>query len=73
MDPIEFPQLRKPGIYRIRAEYSSRGISSVPGWNGGWLKQEDVDKLPLKAWNGTINSNFASIQVIAPTKKTTEK
>jgi len=49
MDPIEFPQLRKPGIYRIRAEYSSRGISSVPGWNGGWLKQEDVDKLPLKA------------------------
>ncbi|MHB8484891.1 MAG: hypothetical protein ACYDCM_04040 [Candidatus Acidiferrales bacterium] len=73
MDPMNYPQLRKPGHYRIRAEYSSRGISSVPGWNGGWLKQEDIDKLPFKAWKGTVNSNFVSIQVRTPTKKSIEK
>jgi hypothetical protein len=73
MDPINYPQLRKPGRYRIRAEYSSRGVSSVPGWNGGWLKQEDIDKLPFKAWNGTVNSNFVSVQVSAPTGKGIDK
>jgi hypothetical protein len=73
MDPIEFPQLRKSGHYRVRAEYSSRGISSVSGWNGGYLKQEDIAKLPFKAWKGTVNSNFVNVQVSAPTKKTTDK
>ncbi len=63
MDPIDFPHLRKPGHYRVRAEYYSRGISSTPGWNGGYLKQEDVDKLPLTAFKGTINSNVVKIQV----------
>jgi len=69
MDPIDFPQLRKPGHYRVRAEYSSRGISSVPGWNGGYLKEEDIAKLPFSAWKGTVNSNFASVHVSGPTKK----
>jgi hypothetical protein len=73
MDPMSYPQLRKPGHYRIRAEYTSRGISSVPTWNGGWLKQEDIDKLPFKAWKGTINSNFVSIRVSTPTNDTIEK
>jgi hypothetical protein len=71
MDPIEFPRLRKPGHYRVGAEYHSRGISSTPGWNGGYLKQEDVDKLPLPALKGTINSNIVRIQV-SP-KKTADK
>ena len=73
MDPIDFPQLRKPGRYRIRAKYSSRGINSVPAWNGGWLKPEDIEKLPFKAWKGTADSNFVSVQVSIPTKKTSEK
>lgn len=63
MDPIEFPRLRKPGHYRVGAEYYSRGISSTAGWNGGYLIQEDVDKLPLPALKGTINSNIVRIQV----------
>ncbi len=69
MDPIGYPQLRKAGHYRIRAEYSSRGVSAIPGWNGGWLKQEDIDKLSFKDWKGTVNSNFISIQVSMPMKK----
>jgi len=73
MDPIDFPQLRKPGRYRVRAEYYSRGISSVPGWNGGYLKQEDIARLPFKAWQGTAYSNFVSIQVNARMKKSTDK
>lgn len=73
MDPINFPQLRKPGHYRVRAEYYSRGISSVPSWNGGYLKEEDIAKLPFKVWKGTAKSNFVSIQVSAQMKKTTDK
>jgi hypothetical protein len=69
MDPIDFPQLRQPGRYRVRANYYSRGISSVAGWNGGYLKEQDIARLPFRAWKGTINSNFAHIQVGAPTKK----
>jgi hypothetical protein len=73
MDPIGYPQLRKPGRYRIRAQYSSRGIASIPGYNGGWLKQEDIDKLPFKAWEGMANSNFATIQVNTSAKRAVEK
>jgi len=71
MDPIEFPHLRKPGRYEVRALYISRGISSTPGWNGGYLRQEDVEKLPLAALKGTINSNTVKIQVSA--KNTSKK
>ena len=73
MDPITYPQLRQPGFYRVRAKYYSRGISSVPGWNGGWLKQEDIEKLPFKAWQGSADSNFVSVKVSARTKKKIEK
>jgi hypothetical protein len=73
MDPIDYPQLRKPGRYRVRAEYYSRGISSVAGYNGGYLKQEDTARLPFKAWKGTTNSNFVNVQVRAPMNKTTDK
>jgi hypothetical protein len=73
MEPIDFPELRKPGHYRVRAEYRSRGIPSVPVWNGGWLKQEDIAKLPFNAWKGTANSNFVNIQVGGPTKKPVDK
>jgi hypothetical protein len=69
MDPIEFPQLRKAGHWTVGAEYYSRGISSTPGWNGGYLKQEDIDKLPLKAWKGKIDSNFVTVQVRPRTSK----
>ena len=71
-DPIDYPHLRRPGQHRVRAEYCSRGISSTSGWNGGFLKQEDVDKLPFTALKGTINSNVVRIQV-GPRKKTSEK
>ena len=71
MDPIEFPHLRKSGHYEVRAQYISRGISSKPGWNGGYLKQQDIEKLPLAALEGTINSNTVRIQVSA--KNTVEK
>jgi hypothetical protein len=74
MDPMDFPQLRKPGHYRVRARYSSRGISSIGAWNAARLNQEDIDKLPFKPWNGTVESNFVGIQVRpqmkrSPTKK----
>ncbi len=63
MDPMDFPQLRKPGRYRVRARYSSRGISSTGAWDAARLNQEDLDKLPFKPWSGTIESNFVRIQV----------
>jgi hypothetical protein len=69
MDPVEFPQLRKAGYYTLGAEYHSRGITSTPGWNGGYLKEEDIDKLPFKAWQGTIDSNLVTIQVRPRTSK----
>jgi hypothetical protein len=66
MDPIEFPHLRKPGRHEVRAQYISRGISSTPGWNGGYLKQADIDKLPLTAFSGTLTSNTLTIHVRLP-------
>jgi len=69
MDSIEFPDLSKTGHYTVGAEYYSRGISSTPGWNGGYLKQEDIDKLPFKAWKGTIDSNLVTVQVRPRTSK----
>ena len=63
MDPIDFPHLRKPGQYQVSAQYYSRGISSTPGWNGSFLKQADIDKLPLIAFEGAITSNNISIHV----------
>jgi len=65
MDPIEFPHLRKPGRYQIHAQYSSRGISSTPAWNGSFLKQADIEKLPIAVFEGTLDSNDVSIQVSA--------
>jgi len=73
MDPIDFPPLRKPGQYRVRAQYYSRGISSIAGWNGGYLREEDIARLPFRAWKGTINSNFASVHVRAAAKKTADR
>jgi hypothetical protein len=69
MDPIEFPELRKIGRYKVGAEYYSRGISATPGWNGGYLKQADIDKLPFTAWQGRIDSNLVRIQVRTQTSK----
>lgn len=63
MGPIDFPHLRRPGYYKVSAEYYSRGISSTSGWNGGYLKQEDVDKLPLMDLKGALTSNVVPIQV----------
>ena len=70
MDPGEYPMLCSPGSYEVRAEYHSRGISSTPGWNGAYLKQEDVEKLPFVSLKGTLVSNILRIQVRARTKTT---
>jgi hypothetical protein len=72
MDPIDFPHLRKPGRYQISAQYYSRGISSTPGWNGAFLRQADIDKLPLAAFQGTINSNVVTIRAL-PRKNANKK
>jgi len=65
MDPVYFPHLREPGRYGIQALYLSRGISATPGWNGSFLKQTDIDKLPLATFQGTLTSNEVDIQVTA--------
>ena len=73
LDPVDFPPLQDLGDYHVLAEYSSRGISSVPSWNGGFLKEEDIAKLPFSAWKGTVSSNLASVHVRARAKKTIGK
>jgi hypothetical protein len=35
----------------------------MPGWNGSFLKQADIDKLPIKAFAGTLDPNYLDIQV----------
>jgi hypothetical protein len=71
MDPIEFRHLRIPGRYRIQAQYLSRGILSTPGWNGSFLKQTDIDKLPIKAFAGSLDSN--DINIIVTSRKHSAK
>lgn len=65
LDPMDYPHLRKPGRYKVRAVYYSRGISSTSGWNGAYLSSTDVENLPLTAFNGTINSRSIKIRVTA--------
>jgi hypothetical protein len=68
MDAREFPQLEKPGGYRVKARYVSGGITSNRSSNSARLNQEDIDKLPFKAWAGTVDSDFMKIQVVRPTR-----
>jgi hypothetical protein len=46
MDPEAFPQLQKPGHYRVKGEYISGGISPNSAWNAARLNAEDIEKLP---------------------------
>jgi hypothetical protein len=73
MDPREYPQLRKLGHYRVKAEYISGGISSAFASNGARLNQEDIERLPFKAWAGTVYSNLLRIQVSGPIKQNSDK
>jgi hypothetical protein len=73
MEPKEFPELRKPGHYHVKAEYVSGGISAAFVLNAARLNQEDIEKLPFKAWAGTVYSNLVSIQVSPPTKQDSGK
>ncbi len=69
MDPRNYPPLEKPGHYRVKAQYTSRGISPAFAYNAARLNQEDIEKLPFKAWEGTVDSNVVSIQVRSPMKR----
>ena len=73
MDPIDFPQLRTPGRYGVKAEYISGGISPGFAYNAARLNQEDIDKLPFKAWAGTATSNLVTIQVATSSKGSVTK
>ena len=73
MDPRDYPQLRKVGHYRVKAEYRSGGISAAFAYNAARLNQEDIEKLPFKAWAGTEYSNIVSIQVRPPMKQNSSK
>jgi len=68
MDPVAFPQLRKPGHYRIKGEYISGGISPNFAYNAARLNAEDIEKLPFESWAGRIETNFVGVQV-APSSK----
>jgi hypothetical protein len=73
MDPSEFPQLKKPGHYRVKGEYISVGISPNSAWSAARLNAEDIEKLPFKSWSGTADTNFVRIQVSAPMKQSPNK
>ena len=63
LDPFEYSLLRKPGRYKLTALYYSRGIYSTPGWNGSFLQQADIEKLPFKPLQGSFDSNAVTITV----------
>ena len=65
MDPRDYPQLRKVGHYRIKAEYRSGVFAD----SAARLNQEDIEKFPVKGWAGTVYSNIVRIQVTSPSKQ----
>ena len=73
MDPRDYPSLAKPGHYRVKAQYDSRGISPAFAYNAARLNPEDIERLPFKAWEGTVYSNVVSIQVRSPANQASTK
>jgi hypothetical protein len=63
MDPKEYPQLLVPGRYLVRGEYSSRGFHEPGEGNPLMGREEEINKLPFKAWEGRVESNAIWIEV----------
>jgi|SRR5208282_1612122 len=58
-----YPQLRKPGVYRISAEYTSAGL--LAGYQGSVASEPgDIARLPATAWEGTVQSAAVVIHVV---------
>jgi hypothetical protein len=67
MDPREYPAAKTWPLS------SESGISPAFASNGARLNQDDIEKLPFKAWVGTVYSNLAKIKVSAPMKQSSKK
>ena len=62
IDPDAYPQLRKPGRYRIIARYSSEGV--VAGYqNSVSLDPDEFKHLPASSWEGEIESTPVNVHV----------
>lgn len=67
MDPDTFPQLKTPGRWRLRGTYNSlRDLSSSFCFDTAPIpdKQEQINGLPFKAWEGTVETNTVWIEVL---------
>ena len=69
MDPREYPQLRIPGKYLVKGEYSSRGFHEPGEGNPLIGREEEVSKLPFKAWEGRVETNSIWIEVKKPSSE----
>jgi hypothetical protein len=69
MHSDEFPQLNRPGRWRLRGSYESAGdlsaevvcLDAAPIPNN----KELIDNLPYKAWRGSVNTNIVWIEVVS--------
>ena len=61
---VLFPELQ-PGRYRLKSSYSA-GLFPLGCLR---LKQEEIDKFPLKAWNGSTVANDISFTILPKATK----
>jgi hypothetical protein len=64
MDPRDFPQLNVPGRYRIRGEYVSHGFYLPTPNNPLQSYVSELEALPYKPWEGSVQTNSMWIEVI---------
>lgn len=63
MDPRDFPRLRTPGRYLVKVQYRSVGFHEPGEGNPLRGREDEINKLPYKAWEGQIESNSIWIEV----------
>jgi|HubBroStandDraft_6_1064221.scaffolds.fasta_scaffold14707_2 hypothetical protein len=63
-----FPFLNTPGIYKLKADYSSGGLSDPENYRPLGLSGHELASLPFSSWSGKIESDSVSLAVVPAQK-----
>ena len=68
MNPSDFPRLRTPGRYLVKFQYGSKGFHEPADGNPLRGREDEISKLPYKAWEGETESNSVKVEVTTRAK-----
>ena len=71
--PQVYVAAKKPGRYRVRARYVSRGLRDATHNNPLADHQDKIARLPFQDWEGKIESNAVWIEIISPYEQSSKQ